>query len=312
MEEFGFRKYYDVRHRNTIADLIKPGKRCGIYLLKFDKDEYYIGQAIDVVRRFHQHKQKHDDIIGLSFQQTAKEELNSLEAELIGKSERKNILLRNISLTSVPPSESDLDLVVAKEQQKLWIEGHDIPDSKNRTDDENQRRKYAKKFAALQRSSSFFKVIPFLKKYIEKTIICPNKTERSFWALSCLPFSANNLKILLRLNIYKQEVLTVGEDERSIYYSFHLTDSTFNCLSENDVKQRYFNEFPTFSINNHFYKSGGADQINIMLQDGNEAISILDDPYFVLAIKTLNYRLMKKGATYFNRYHGFQIIDSLK
>jgi hypothetical protein len=313
MEEFGFKICYDVSCRNTIVDLFRPASRCGIYMLRFNNDEYYIGQAIDVVRRFNQHKQNFDDIIGLYFQQTPRTKLNSLEADLIGKIEQKNIPLRNISLTSVPPSESDLDLLISKEEQNLWLQGQKILDDYKRTDDESQRRKYSKKFAALEKDTTFQReIIPFLKKYIDKSIICPNRTERSFWAVSCLPISEKDYEIFLRINIYKQEVLTIGKVENSFLYSFHLTDSVFNALAEEEVKQRYFKTFSTFSVNDHFYKSGGMDQINILIEDGEEARSILDDEYFIQAVRTMNYRLMKKGATYFNRYHCFQIVDSLK
>ena len=64
----GFPSLHNVSGRHSIAELIGKSKnRCGIYLLHFDSGTYYIGQAVDVVRRFGQHRKMHLDIIGFSF-----------------------------------------------------------------------------------------------------------------------------------------------------------------------------------------------------------------------------------------------------
>ena len=64
--ELGFPTPTDVRGRRSIADLLpKSRDRCGIYLLAFSDGTFYIGQALDVVRRFSQHRKQHDNIVWL-------------------------------------------------------------------------------------------------------------------------------------------------------------------------------------------------------------------------------------------------------
>ncbi len=111
--------YFNVTHyvenRASIADLFKPGKRCGIYILYFTTGEYYIGQAVDVTRRYIQHSKNHADIQQISFRQVNPLLLNEVERETIGAFERQGYQLRNIALTSIPKGESDFDFIMSIE-----------------------------------------------------------------------------------------------------------------------------------------------------------------------------------------------------
>ena len=55
-----------VAGRASIADLFRPSKRCGLYILHFDNGEFYAGQAIDVTRGYVQHRKVHSDICDYS------------------------------------------------------------------------------------------------------------------------------------------------------------------------------------------------------------------------------------------------------
>jgi len=56
-----------IQGRASIADLFPPGKRCGLYILHFTNGEIYAGQALDVTRRYVQHRKVHSDIERISF-----------------------------------------------------------------------------------------------------------------------------------------------------------------------------------------------------------------------------------------------------
>ena len=75
IEKFKFPEFIWVDCRSTVADLFKPEKRCGIYILGFRNNQFYVGQAVDVVRRFVQHTKVHDDIQEISFKTFPKTEL---------------------------------------------------------------------------------------------------------------------------------------------------------------------------------------------------------------------------------------------
>lgn len=43
LQEYCFPKFVWVFCRPTIADLFKPNQRCGIYVLRFRDDHFYVG-----------------------------------------------------------------------------------------------------------------------------------------------------------------------------------------------------------------------------------------------------------------------------
>ena len=67
LDSLGFLPTQNVQGRASVADLFKPQKRCGIYILHFANGEFYAGQAVDVTRRYAQHRSTYDDIVKLSF-----------------------------------------------------------------------------------------------------------------------------------------------------------------------------------------------------------------------------------------------------
>jgi hypothetical protein len=62
LKELGFSRVSHVQGGASIADLFKPHERCGIYVLHFTNGEFYAGQAVDVTRRYVQHRETHKDI----------------------------------------------------------------------------------------------------------------------------------------------------------------------------------------------------------------------------------------------------------
>jgi hypothetical protein len=62
LEVMGFSRWRPVYGRASIAYLFKPQKRCGIYVLGFSNSEFYVGQALDVTRRYAQHRKTYSDI----------------------------------------------------------------------------------------------------------------------------------------------------------------------------------------------------------------------------------------------------------
>jgi hypothetical protein len=52
----GFSPWKYVQGRTSIADSFKPRRRCGIYVLRFSNEEFYVGQAVDVTIRYAQHR----------------------------------------------------------------------------------------------------------------------------------------------------------------------------------------------------------------------------------------------------------------
>ena len=121
LEKLGFPASRYVRGRASIADMFRPGKRCGIYLLHCSNAEYYAGQAADVTRRYVQHRKTHADIERISFKRVRRDRLDIEERRVIWALEEAGIYLRNIALTSIPHGASDFDLIMSPEEQERWL-----------------------------------------------------------------------------------------------------------------------------------------------------------------------------------------------
>ena len=117
-----------MRGRASIADLFPGTRRCGIYILHFTNGEMYVGQAIDVTRRYVQHCCVHDDIESLAFKRVPQGLLNDEERGLIRKLESDGHRLRNITFTALPRAESDFDLIMSAEEQTRWLHDFNVVD----------------------------------------------------------------------------------------------------------------------------------------------------------------------------------------
>jgi hypothetical protein len=83
LSDLGFTETFAIEGRASIADLFKPNKRCGIYVLHTSNGEHYAGQAIDVTRRYVQHLKTHNDIVKISFKRVPQKKLNQEEQKVI-------------------------------------------------------------------------------------------------------------------------------------------------------------------------------------------------------------------------------------
>jgi hypothetical protein len=110
LRSLNFTRKFHVRECTSIADLFPARKRCGIYVLQFSNGEAYVGQAVDVTRRYVQHRQTHDDIERIHFRVVSRKNLNEEERNVIWTLEQNGYHLRNIIFTSVLQGEADFDL----------------------------------------------------------------------------------------------------------------------------------------------------------------------------------------------------------
>jgi hypothetical protein len=250
--DYMFPEFHPVYNRPSIADLVPPSKRCGIYILEFKDNSYYVGQAVDITRRYVQHRKNHDDIEGISFRKFKKQELNKVEEYLIKIIEEKGIMLRNISLTSLPKGETDLDLLIPKEQQEHWLASNNpFNGAKQILHLPEQEIRYARKYNSLLKETSYRKVVlPFLREYFQHFVLNPPLTEMSFWSITCLSQeeTKRRFQVLSRLNFYWCEVLTVFKSNGQVNFSFHLAKSG---LSEGYLSTL---NIESIEISDHYYK----------------------------------------------------------
>ena len=313
IKELKFTKNYYVEGRTSIADLFVPKRRCGIYLLHFSNGEYYVGQAIDVTRRYVQHSKIHDDIQRISFKEIKKEKLNEIERKTIKEFESKRLPIRNISLTSIPKGESDFDLIMPLNYQEKWLSDLSFFDTTGkRPVAGEQRRKYQKKFKDFENKPYSQQCIIVLSRYLKAAIPAIKRSELSFWCCSCLPSYSYNpkIKVYSRIIVYKQDVFTVYSFNKNLWFSWHLSRSPLEAKWGRSLSGIRFC-YPKIEISKQFYPSGGTDQLNIIIKGKESAFKILQNEIILSGIRLFNLRLMKKGACMFSRYHCFSLADKI-
>ena len=302
----GFSRPYSVRGRSSIADLFKPDERCGLYVLHFSSGNIYAGQALDVTRRYVQHRKVHADIEQISFRRLPKNRLNEEERTLIWSLENNGYRLRNITFTSVPKGESDFDLVMSPEEQNKWLENPSYIDfDGSRIVDPELRRKYSRKYESFANLPCSDEVIDVLRDYVQVGILAFLHSEVSFWCVSCSPAS----HVYARINIFWQEVLTVYASEDEFWVSLHMADSPLTQLSD-EALAWLFERHSLLGITDHKYRPGGPDQVSLVSPLAG-AQTFIYDPEVLPAIRLFNLRLMKKGPCNFARYHCMDLADKL-
>jgi hypothetical protein len=292
--------------------MYSPGNRCGLYILYFANNDLYAGQAIDVTRRFVQHRKIHNDIQKISFKRMAKRNLNEAELALIHSLERAGHSLRNITFTSVPKGIADFDLVMSFEEQKRWLGDQDYVDYGGpRVHDLTLRNKYSRKFQQFTDMPSSDNVTAILRRYVRTCLPAFLRSELTFWSCSCLPGNSNTGYIIhSRINVYWQEVCTVFEDQQGLGINVHLARSAVETAFGSSAGP-LVEEYPTLRVIDHQYKPGGYDQTSLEIRGTQAVLRFLHDPILLHAIRVFNMRLMKKGACNYNRYHCFDLADRL-
>ena len=288
----GFQQSWDVEGVTSLASVVAQGERCGIYLLAFTTGEWYVGQAVDVARRFLDHRGKHPDIARVFFKPVEPESLDHEELRLIGLIETTwGWRVRNLRGASLPKGTAELHDLVSEEDLRKWVldPSYDVDPGTPRTFDD-QARKLAAHQSALDEHPRAEEVRRLTAQFLAKAVPAPRATELEFWSLSCMP---NDGYPLVRVNLHWQEVFALFDGPTGVSAAFQvartpLVESMFARLA---FRLRHL----AVRVTPHAYEPGGADQVRVLV-DGTDAIErLIEDPRFLRAVRTLNSRLMAKG-----------------
>ncbi|WP_131245820.1 GIY-YIG nuclease family protein [Schaalia suimastitidis] len=124
---------FEVQGLPTVAPIV-PAGTCGVYVLEFEDGFWYVGQSIDIQKRFaqHVHGGKHHapwrDVVALAFCVCDARELDELERRLILQHVTAGHKLRNQKLNFGGEGPCDFDHWIAPETQKHWVQGGCAPD----------------------------------------------------------------------------------------------------------------------------------------------------------------------------------------
>ncbi|GAA3997063.1 hypothetical protein GCM10022631_04460 [Deinococcus rubellus] len=189
LQELGFPAWHDVSGQGSIARLHPAGQRCGIYVLGFADGERYVGQAVDVTKRYLQHRKTYPDLIQLAFKSVPAEDLDIEEQRCIHTLEAGGMLLRNFTHMSVVRGERPFDEVVTPQEQQAWLHSEpNLHDDPPHVDDESLRRRQRHRFEQFMALPHAQDVLVLLGLYLQTTLPFPRRTEQDFWTVSCFPY----------------------------------------------------------------------------------------------------------------------------
>ena len=307
LEAVGFSRWRRVRGRASIADFFKPRRRCGIYVMCFSNGEFYAGQAVDVTRRYAQHRKTHTDIVQMAFKQVPTSKLDEEERSLIWRLEQEGWPLRNIALASIPKGESDFDLVMPPEEQQRWLDDLGYVDNAGeRLVDPELRRRYRGRFQRFLEMPHAEEALDVLRTYVKVGVPAIRGGEVAFWGCSCLPTN----DVYSRVNINWQEVFTVFTLGNDLRFSLHLARSPLQQVFGTTLAP-LLKRHPTLKHTDHRYAPGGQDQTSFEIGGVQTAKKLITDEDVLPGIRLLNLRLMKKGPCPYGRYHCMDLADRL-
>jgi hypothetical protein len=316
--ELGLTVSVDVRGRRSIADLLpKSLDRCGIYLLEFADGLFYIGQALDVVRRFSQHRKLHDDIVRWGFRPVKRRNLDSVERELIHCVPSLGLTLTNKVHVSHIVGETDLDELLAPDEQQSWranpakTSAQDV--RLNIDADGSHRTRYKRQWSSFRDRDDHSQLLGLLRLYIHGCVPAYRRTEYSFWSVSCMP--STNAAFFPRLavvnmNIMETFVVDHPKHEPNNVLSFVIL-SKARLLERYPSKQAFYRQYPGTEWWQSNYRAAGEDQMKVELGNLSSAIRVLADPAVQSAAGLLNLDLMRKGGNIYARFHCFELADQL-
>lgn len=318
-QSLGFPELKNVATLLSIAHLFKKSdSRCGIYLLEFPENKYYIGQAIDAVKRFSQHRKNYSNILGHSFIPIKKINLDKIEKELIQTAENSGITLLNVVHVSNVVGDTDLDLVISPGDQDTWL-NEPFETNKNRYDqliklNDSHISRFEEKYSKFRKHQHYDITVNFVSNYINNCIPHSRVTEYSFWSVSCLPgTNINTWPRLTCLNIAVMEMLVIGYQKKNPGQLWGFVNVASDVLLNSFGSFEKFNEeFPDIELIERNYRDAGQHQIMLHAMSTDSLSKLLHSKDVLGAAATINMRVMRKRATIYQKFHCKQLANEVQ
>lgn len=301
LQERAFHILHEVAGRKSITSLFAGLDTCGIYFLHFSNNEYYVGLAKNVTRRYLQHRKTHLDIIRISFKPVAAESLKQAESSDIDFF-KSRVRLRNIDEMEDLIMERDFDKLVPTDFANHFLndfEYNELTGIKYQNDELQTNYKYRRNFQLLSSQRFYSELLTACQAYVQFCVPAPLQTEYAFWSVTC--FEAKPDSLLIRLNIYQQEVFTVysmpsDASEAALEYVFHLAKSPLVTSDTSKTGRELIHQScRSVEFSPRFYRTGGKDQMRLSVLD-YDLLSLFQQPSFIKATRLHNLRLMRKGT----------------
>lgn len=175
LAEEGFARIENVSRKNAAL------AGSGIYVLMFTDDEYYVGQAVDLVKRLQTHARSKSDMTSIWVKSVPADRLTVVETAVISLFERQAVRLRNLKQVSFTN-------LFDTAKQLRWMDDNTYNQvTGERFRHQMVREKYQPRFQELQAKPYYAFLVGFLTDYVKKTIPNYLASEYTYWSISCLP-----------------------------------------------------------------------------------------------------------------------------
>ncbi|MDD0857359.1 GIY-YIG nuclease family protein [Arthrobacter alpinus] len=274
---------------------------CGIYILEFKDGAQYVGQTINIVRRFGDHQHTHGDIIAFGFAICERQMLDIYERAVIKLQQQGNDL-RNRLLTDLPGGRSDLEIEVSETATvKLpW-------DRDARSTILNEPKKsMVGRFWQLTNRPDYSNIRTQIGRYIHETIPSPSQTAGLLWTLTALPSTnrAKDRRRLLTLNVCNIEALYVTEyDLQSGGAELEWSLNAWPSGLKRELQSlNRWGRREKVVVEPASYKSSGP--VERIASIGSDTFSrVLDQNTVIEAAYRLNVTMMRRSKSVFAKFH---------
>jgi predicted GIY-YIG superfamily endonuclease len=222
--QLGLQTRFPVLGKTSIQAAFTSVDHCGIYVLHFEDGDFYIGQSIDIAKRFRQHATRVDfgsAIHFISFKLVDRWQLNQVEKDTIQAfkdfqktlPKEQKFRLKNIKDNEYKRGASPFDIVMLPEDQERWLEDLNWVDNHGDFyESEELRKQYEARFNNQFRIKPYAQIVAqIMRDYVRATIPAIRQGEGLYWACSCMP----SADVYSRINISWQEVFTAYYDRHN-------------------------------------------------------------------------------------------------
>ena len=286
---------------SALFAMAESGEMCGIYILEFEDGARYVGQTVNIIRRYADHKRTHGDIVAFGFAPCRRERLDAHERTAIVHEQRGHSP-RNNMLTDQPGGRGDLEIEMAV-GARLTLPWERFRRS---TVSEEPRQSKDGRFWQVAERRDYGRIREELARYVHETIPSPSRTGGLLWSLTAFPSTRKNKdrRRLFTLNAGSVEVLFVTEWDlenggTELEWTMNLWPEELPSKLE-ALKGRWLRRATSQESNN--YRSAGP----VLSLDcaGTDTFSKALDQSFILdAAYRLNVTMMRRSTTVFAKHH---------
>ena len=277
-----------------------PDQLCGIYILRFETDEFYAGQSVNVITRFAKHRRTWGDIVSLEFATCAREDLDECERRVVSQEEKAHSP-RNLLLTNHPGGWDDIEI----EQEAGGVSIRLPMDRSDRTTIASEPvNSPLARYWRLAGRPDYSKIRQQLGIFIGEAIPDPVLTTHGMWAITAYPSTGQTKQWqrMVAISCGRVESLVIGEEtldngRKQIVANVNLSSE----IGREALRALPLRWEKTTFIRDHTYSA--AEVIPLQAIGLKALKALLAQPAVLDSVYNFNVRQMRQGSRLFAKFH---------